>query len=134
MQNCLALNSGTACLHAALTSSGVKSGDEVISTPMTAEPTNTSILYTGAKVVWSDVDPKTGNMCPDSVEKLISKRTKAILCVHYAGYPADIVKLREIADKHNIVLIEDCAHALGAETNESPIGSFGDFHFFISSY
>ena len=130
LQNCLALNSGTACLHAALTSSGVKSGDEVISTPMTAEPTNTSILYTGAKVVWSDVDPKTGNMCPDSVEKLISKRTKAILCVHYAGYPADIVKLREIADKHNIVLIEDCAHALGAETNESPIGSFGDFSIF----
>jgi len=123
----LAMSSGTAALHASLTLAGVGPGDEVISTPMTAEPTNTSILYCGAKVVWADVDPRSGNMDPASVRERITSRTKAILCVHYAGYPARLAELRQIADEHGIALIEDCAHALGASYEGKGIGTIGDY-------
>jgi len=130
LQHVLAMSSGTAALHAALTLAGVGAGDEVISTPMTAEPTNTSILYCGANVIWADVDPSSGNMDPDSVKSLVTPRTKAILCVHYAGYPARLSELRAIADQYGIALIEDCAHALAAEYKGEPIGSIGDFSIF----
>jgi perosamine synthetase len=126
----LAMSSGTAALHAALTLAGVSPGGEVISTPMTAEPTNTSILYCGARVVWADVDPVLGNMNPDSVRAKITPKTKAILCVHYAGYPAKLRELREIADHHGIALIEDCAHALGAHYAGNPIGNVGHYAIF----
>lgn len=130
LQHVLGMSSGTAALHAALTLADVGPGDEVISTPMTAEPTNTSILYCGAKVVWADVDPVSGNIDPESVKSCISSRTKAILCVHYAGYPARLSELRDIADQHGLALIEDCAHALGAEYKGRPIGSIGDYSIF----
>lgn len=130
LKNVLAMSSGTAALHAALTLAGVGPGDEVISTPMTAEPTNTSVLYCGANVIWSDVDPLSGNMDPESVQSLVTSKTKAILCVHYAGYPARLSELRAIADKHGIALIEDCAHALAAEYKGQPIGSIGDYSIF----
>lgn len=123
----LAMSSGTGALHAALTLAGVGAGDEVISTPMTAEPTNTSILYCGAKVVWADVDPASGNMAPASVRERITPRTKAILCVHYAGYPAQLAELKNIAEEHGIALIEDCAHALGARYDDRDIGTIGDY-------
>ena len=77
LPNVLAMSSGTAALHAALILSGVVPGDEVISTPMTAEPTNTSIVYCGAKVVWADVDPRSGNVDPDSIRQSITAKTKA---------------------------------------------------------
>ena len=125
--NLLAMSSGTAALHTALTLAGVGNDDEVISTPMTAEPTNTSILYCGAKIKWADVDPLSGNMDPQSVRQNITSKTKAILCVHYAGYPARINELRSIADEFGIKLIEDCAHALGATYFKKPIGSIGDY-------
>lgn len=123
----LAMSSGTAALHAALTLAGVKPGDEVISTPMTAEPTNTSILYCGAKVVWADVDPISGNLDPASVASRITPRTRAIVAVHYAGYPVRLAELRRIADQHGIALIEDCAHALGATYGGEAIGTIGDY-------
>lgn len=123
----LAMSSGTAALHAALTLAGVKPGDEVISTPMTAEPTNTSILYCGAKVVWADVDPVSGNLDPASVQSRITPRTRAIIAVHYAGYPVRLAELRRIADTHGIALIEDCAHALGATYANEAIGTIGDY-------
>jgi dTDP-4-amino-4,6-dideoxygalactose transaminase len=122
----LALNSGTAALHLALLLCGVEPGDEVITTSMTAEPTNTTIIQLGAHPVFSDVDPATGNLSPDSVESLIGERTAAICVVHYAGYPADIEALRAIADRRGIALVEDCAHALGAMVGDRPIGTFGD--------
>lgn len=130
LKNSLAMSSGTAALHAALALAGVGPGDEVISTPMTAEPTNTSILYCGAKVIWADVDPTSGNIDPSSVESLVTPKTKAILCVHYAGYPARLTELRAIADRYGIALIEDCAHALGAMYKDQPIGSIGDYSIF----
>ncbi len=126
----LAMSSGTAALHAALTLAGVQPGDEVISTPMTAEPTNTSVLYCGAKVVWGDVDPESGNLDPEFLEKVITKKTRAILVVHYAGYPARLAEIREIANKYGISLIEDCAHALGASYGDHGIGTIGDFGIF----
>jgi perosamine synthetase len=130
LPNALAMSSGTAALHAALTLAGVGHGDEVISTPMTAEPTNTSILYCGAKVVWADVDPTTGNLDPESISKNITPRTRAIIVVHYAGYPVRLAEIKTIADRHGIVLIEDCAHALGATYQDRSIGTIGDFGIF----
>ncbi|GAC1374964.1 MAG: DegT/DnrJ/EryC1/StrS family aminotransferase [Aquirhabdus sp.] len=130
LPNVLAMSSGTAALHASLVLAGVQAGDEVISTPMTAEPTNTSILYCGAKVVWADVEPETGNICPDSIRQSITPKTKAIIVVHYAGYPVRLAAIRKIADEFNIPLIEDCAHALGATYDGKPIGSIGDFGIF----
>ena len=81
----LAVQSGTAALHLALLQLGVGAGDEVISTPMTSEPTNTTIAITGAKVIWGDVDVHTGLLDPESVKKKITDKTKAIMLVHYAG-------------------------------------------------
>ena len=128
-ESCYAMSSGTACLHASLTLSGVIEGSEVITTSMTAEPTNLSILYVGGTPVFADVDG-AGNICPESVREKITHKTKAIIAVHYAGYPAQLGKLRQIADEFGVSLIEDCAHALGAKYKDSPIGSYGDFSIF----
>lgn len=130
LNNVVAMSSGTAALHSALYLSGIRNGEEVITTPMTAEPTNLAILHAGGKPIFADVDPTNGNICPDSIESLISTKTKVILVVHYAGYPVNILKIRDIADKNNLILIEDCAHSLGASANNKPIGSFGDFAIF----
>lgn len=126
LPNSLAMSSGTAALHIAFLSCGVQPGDDVITTSMTAEPTNTTILNIGANPIFADVDPLTGNLDPISVENCITPATKAICVVHYAGYPADLIALRKIADRHNIALIEDCAHALGAREAGVAIGTIGD--------
>lgn len=130
LNNVLAVNSGTAALHLALILSGIKNGDEVITTSMTAEPTNTSILQAGATPVFADVDPETGNLSVDSVKALITPKTKAICVVHYAGYPAPLKDLRVIADNYGLSLIEDCAHALGAQSDGKPVGTIGDYSIF----
>lgn len=113
----LSLNSGTAALHIALILAGVKPGDEVISTPLTAEPTNVAIKMAGANIRYADIDFETGNINPDSVENKINNQTKAILVVDYAGTPVNVVRLQEISRKYNIPVIEDAAHALGAKFN-----------------
>jgi perosamine synthetase len=130
LPNALAISSGTAALHISLLLAGVKAGDEVISTSMTAEPTNTCILQVGATPVFADVDPRNGNLDPASVSACVGPKTKAIVVVHYAGYPAQLDDLRDIADQHGIALIEDCAHALGASFDGKPIGTIGDFAIF----
>ncbi|WP_277980486.1 DegT/DnrJ/EryC1/StrS family aminotransferase [Sphingomonas phyllosphaerae] len=126
LQHALAMSSGTGALHVAFLVCGVAPGDDVITTAMTAEPTNTTILQVGARPVFADVDPDTGNLDPAAVGRAITPATKAICVVHYAGYPADLMALRAIADRHGIALIEDCAHALGARAAGSPIGTIGD--------
>lgn len=126
----LGTSSGTGALHIALLLAGVRAGDEVITTSMTAEPTNTVILQCGAIPVFADVDVQTGNLLPEAVANAVTPRTKAIVVVHYAGFPADLAALRSIADQHGIALIEDAAHALGAIYNDLPIGSVGDFGIF----
>lgn len=119
----VSVNSGTAALHIALLLAGVKEGDEVISTPITAEPTNTVIGQTGAKIVWADVDYKTGNICPKDVENKITTKTKAIMVVDYAGIPVDIEAFLELEKKYNIPVIEDAAHALGAKFLNKRVGN-----------
>jgi dTDP-4-amino-4,6-dideoxygalactose transaminase len=120
---CLALHSGTDALHLAYILAGLKPGDEVISTPMTAEPTNTSIAMIGAKVVWGDVDPNNGLIDPKSVRQLISEKTKAIVLVHYAGMVCDMDEFNKISKEYNIPIIEDAAHAMGSKYNGKMIGS-----------
>lgn len=126
----LALSSGTAALHLALLLSGVEPGTEVITTAMTAEPTNTTILQVGGVPVFADVDPRSGNLDPQSVAALVTPRTRAIVVVHYAGFPAALEALRGLADRHGVPLIEDAAHALGAQYDGRGIGTIGDFGIF----
>lgn len=111
----LALHSGTDALHLALIFAGVKPGDEVISTPMTAEPTNTSIAMVRGKVVWGDVDPSNGLLDPVSVRNKITDKTKAIVLVDYAGMVCDIDAFNQISAETGIPIIEDAAHALGSK-------------------
>lgn len=126
----LGMSSGTAALHTSLLLAGVGRGDEVITTSMTAEPTNIVILQAGAVPVFADVDPLSGNLDPVSVAQLIGPRTKAIMVVHYAGFPARLRELRTIADEHGVALIEDAAHSLGASYGGRGIGTIGDYGIF----
>ena len=123
----LTVNSGTSALHLALVLANVRCGDEVISTALTAEPTNTAIAQTGAKVIWADVEISTGLICPVSVEKLITKKTKAIVVVHYAGMVANLNQFYRLREKYGIPIIEDCAHAFGAEYRKKKLGYYSDY-------
>lgn len=123
----LAVSSGTAALHIALLLLDVGPGDEVISTPMTAEPTNTTIAVTGAKIVWADVDANTGLIDPASVRKKITERTKAIMLVHYAGMVCNMDEFNKISQETGIPVIEDTAHALGSKYAGRLIGSNSRF-------
>lgn len=126
----LSLNSGTAALHIALILAGVEKGDEVISTALTAEPTNVAIKMVGATVRWADIDYETGNISPDSIEKVINAKTKAIIVVDYAGIPVDVKRIQEISEKYNIPVIEDAAHALGAKFGGKKTGNHFPFTVF----
>ena len=119
----VALNSGTAALHIAMLLAGVTPGDEVISTAMTAEPTNTSIVAMGARVVWADVDYKTGLISPDSIREKITEKTKAIIVVHYAGMVCNMDEINRISKDTGIPIIEDAAHSFGSKYNGKIIGS-----------
>lgn len=120
---CLTVNSGTAALHIALNLIGVGKGDEVVSTALTAEPTNTTIKLTGANVVFADVEKETGLISPDAIEASITKNTKAIMVVHYAGMVCDMDRINAISDKHGIPIIEDAAHAFLSKYNNKFIGN-----------
>lgn len=123
----LALNSGTAALHIALTVLNISEGDEVISTPMTAEPTNTTIALTGAKIVWADVDSNTGLLDPESVREKITEKTKAIMLVHYAGMVCDMDRFNKLSIETGIPIIEDSAHCFGGKYNSKIVGSNSRF-------
>ncbi len=129
-KNCLSVNSGSSALHIALILCDVKAGDEIISTPITAEPTNTVIAQTGAKIVWGDIDIKTGNLCPKDVEKKITSKTKAIMAVAYAGMPINVKEFKKIEKKYKIPVIEDGAHALGASYKNQMLGNHFDYTIF----
>jgi perosamine synthetase len=126
-KNTALVNSGTSALTLAYILSGVQSGDEVISTPMTCMATNEPIHNLGAKIVWADIDPKTGNIDPKDIRKKITSKTKAIVGVHWAGMPFDIEEICKIGKEYNIKIIEDAAHALGAKYKNSMIGSHSDY-------
>lgn len=123
----LAVNSGTSALHLSLLALDIKQGDEVISTALTAEPTNTVIANTGATVVFADVDVNTGLISPDSIIERITNKTKAIMVVHYAGMVCDMDRINKISFEYNIPVIEDAAHALLSKYNGKYIGSNSRF-------
>jgi perosamine synthetase len=119
----LSLNSGTAALHIALILAGITQGDEVISTALTAEPTNVAIKMVGAKIRYADIDFNTGNIDPLSIEANINKATKAIMVVDYAGIPVDVKSIQQLSQKYNIPVIHDAAHAMGAKFNGLKTGN-----------
>jgi dTDP-4-amino-4,6-dideoxygalactose transaminase len=121
----VAVNSGTSALHLALLASGIGPGDEVITVSMTFAATVASILYAGAVPVLVDVDPERWTMDPDTVERAITPRTKAIMPVHLHGRMADMPALMDIARRHRLILIEDAAQAHGAESYGRRAGSIG---------
>lgn len=125
--NALTVNSGTSALHLAMRLAGVERGTEVVSTPMTCSATNEPILERGGDIVWSDIDPWTGNIDPRDVERKITSKTKAIIAVHWGGYPCDIDELLRISRKYGVALIEDAAHAFGAKYHGKPVGSSSGF-------
>ena len=116
-------NSGTAALHSAYFATGLKKGDEFITSPMTFAATSNAGLYLGAKPIFVDIKKETGNIDPQLIESALTKKTKLIVPIHYAGFPADLIKIQNIARKHNLRVVEDAAHALGATYNGTRIGS-----------
>jgi perosamine synthetase len=122
----VALSSGTAALHGAVAAAGLGPGDEVILSPLTFLASANCLLYCGASPVFADIDPATLNLDPARVEAALSPNTKAILPVHFAGLPCAMGRLHALAQAHGLSIIEDAAHALGAEWSGRPIGSLGD--------
>ena len=119
----VAVSSGTAALHLACLAGGLKKGDELITSPMTFAASANCALYCGAKPVFIDIKNETGLIDEDLIEKKINKKTKIIIPVHYAGQSCQTKKIKEIADKNNLVVIEDACHALGATYNQKKVGS-----------
>lgn len=120
------VSNGTAALHAACFAAGIGPGDEVITTPITFAASANCALYCGGKPVFADINPETYNIDPDSIEKCITKKTKAVVAVDFTGQAVEVQRIREICDKHNLVFIEDAAHSLGTRFNGKPIGSLAD--------
>jgi dTDP-4-amino-4,6-dideoxygalactose transaminase len=126
----VATGSGTDALHLAYILADLKPGDEIISPVFTCTATNIPFLYMGVKVVFADINKNTLNISVEHVRELINERTKAIVCVHYAGLPCDMDELNAIAKEWNIPVIEDAAHALGASYKGVPVGAISDFTMF----
>lgn len=122
----VAVSNGTAALHIACMAAGIGKGDEVITTSITFAASSNCVLYCGGKTVFADIDPVTYNIDPDDVERKITSKTKAIIPVHYTGQPCDMDRIHEIARKNNLIVIEDAAHAVGAEYRGKKIGGLSD--------
>jgi dTDP-4-amino-4,6-dideoxygalactose transaminase len=124
----VAMANGTLAIDVAWPVLGIGAGDEVICTPRTYQASASSIAMAGAVPVFADVDPDSQNITPATVEPLIGPRTKAIMCVHLAGWPCDMEGFRALAEKHDLWLIEDCAQAHGATIGGRSVGTFGDIN------
>lgn len=126
LQYVMPCSSGTAAIHVAVNAAGIGPGDEVIVPPITDMGTVIGVLYQLGVPVFADLQPHTYNLDPEDVRRKITPKTKAIIAVHLAGNPADLSALRAICDEHELVLIEDCAQAWGAEYDGKPVGTIGD--------
>ncbi|MDM8553299.1 DegT/DnrJ/EryC1/StrS family aminotransferase [Desulfococcaceae bacterium HSG7] len=134
-KHAIALNSCTAALHLSMFAAGIGSGDEVITTPMTFCSTVNAIIHCGATPVLADCDLNTMNILPEEIKKKVTARTKAILPVHFAGRCCDMDAIMEIARKYDLLVIEDCAHAIESEYHGQKAGLFGDiscFSFYVT--
>ncbi len=125
--NPVALNSGTSALHLALILSGIGPGDEVILPPQTFIATGLVVLMQHATPVFADIQLDTGNIDPESIKEKISEKTRAIIAVHWGGYPCDMDAIHDIARHHDLSVIEDAAHALGSVYRGKPVGSLSRF-------
>lgn len=125
--NVAAVNSCTAALHVSMTAAGLPSGGEVITTPLTFCATVNAVIHAGLKPVLADIDPATLCIDPDAIEAAITSRTRAILPVHFAGQSCDMDRIMAIAKKYDLLVIEDCAHAIETEYKGRKAGTFGDF-------
>jgi len=122
-----AVNSCSAALHLSMIASDINSGDEVITTAMTFCATVNAIIHAGGTPVLADIDPVTRNIDPVEIAARITKKTKAIIPVHYSGLPCDMTAITDIAEQYKLKVIEDCAHAIETRYQGQPAGSFGDF-------
>jgi UDP-4-keto-6-deoxy-N-acetylglucosamine 4-aminotransferase len=122
----VAVNSGTSALDIAVGALGLPAGSEVITTPFTFAATSNSLLYNHLKPVFADIQKDTRNIDPKDIRKKITPRTRAISYVDYAGQPCDIKEIKEIAEEHDLYLIEDACHALGASYYGKKVGNFAD--------
>ncbi|MFI7222548.1 DegT/DnrJ/EryC1/StrS family aminotransferase [Nonomuraea angiospora] len=130
---CVAVTSGTAALHVAYVAAEVRAGDEVVTSPLTFVATAATAALLGARVVFADVQPDTGNLDPDAVAALVTPRTRVVTAVDYAGHPADYDELRAVADRAGAVLMADSAHSIGGAYKDRPVGAAADlttFSFF----
>lgn len=125
LKHVMSCSSGTAALHIAVAAAGIAPGDEVITTPITDIGTVIGVLYQQAVPVFADLGRNTYNLDAADVERRITPKTKAIIAVHLAGNPCDMQALRAVADRHNLIVIEDCAQAWGARYRGQPIGTSG---------
>lgn len=125
----VAVNSGTAALHAAMHALGIGPGDEVIVPPITFTATANCVVFQGATPVFADVRP-SGHLDPERVEQRVTKRTKAVIAVDYAGWPCDYASLLAVCDRNRLPLVCDACHALGASWNGRPAGSIGRLNCF----
>ncbi|MCX7748482.1 MAG: UDP-4-amino-4,6-dideoxy-N-acetyl-beta-L-altrosamine transaminase [Clostridia bacterium] len=126
----VALSNGTAALHAACLAAGIGPGDEVVTSPMTFAASGNCVLYVGAKPVFADINPLTYNVDPEDIKRRITGTTKALIPVHYTGQPCNMDEVMKIARENNLVVIEDAAHALGAEYKGKKAGSMGHMAIF----
>tara|TARA_B100001057_G_scaffold345013_2_gene346085 strand:+ start:509 stop:1696 length:1188 start_codon:yes stop_codon:yes gene_type:complete len=122
----IAVSNGTVGLDLALKALDLKKNDEVIVTPRSFIASVSSVINCGAAPVFADVDVNSGNICLKTISKVLTKKTRAILCVHIAGFPCEMDKIIRFAKKHNIKVIEDCSQAHGAKIKNKSVGSFGD--------
>lgn len=126
----VSFSNGTAALHGACFAAGIGEGDEVITTPMTFAASANCVLYQKGIPVFADIDPTTYNIDPNAIEQAITPRTKAIIPVHFTGQPAAMQEIHRIAEQHDLVVIEDAAHALGATYQGKRIGALSDMTMF----
>ena len=122
----VAISNGTSALHAACFAAGIQPGDEVITTPLTFAASSNCVLYCGGTPVFADVDPKTYNIDPEDIHRKITNKTKAIIAVHLAGQPCDMDEIHKIAKEHDLLVIEDGAHALGSVYKGKKVGTLSD--------
>lgn len=130
VEHVYAMNGGREALYLILKSLNLKEGDEVLLQSFTCMVVTNSIVWNGLKPVYVDMDPETYNLDPKKLEEKITPRTRAVMVQHTFGIPAELKKIKEICQKHNLILIEDCAHAMGAMYENQKLGTIGDIAFF----
>ena len=124
-EHCIALANGSLALELPLRAFGIGPGDEVVVTPRTFVASATCVMLLGATPVFADVDPDSGNITAETIEAVLTERTRAIIPVHIAGWPCDMPAIMALAERHGLIVIEDCAQSHGAEIDGRPAGSFG---------